>query len=1228
MESIASFHSKTLQQAKSLAEYNLYKAAIEWDLIEPIVIDSINDLQSDKTWKDLVKPYHHQVKNLITFCSRIPVTLLADDVGLGKTISAGLIASELISRGRITKILIVCPKLLIHQWCEELSSKFCMLAQEVRGVDLETMKLPEEASAIITTYQSARSHFDAIEKIGFDMLILDEAHKLRNLYGVEKPPKVAEKFYQALTNRVFKYVLMLTATPLQNRLWDIYSLIDLLTAARGHPNPFGSQGMFASKFIAGSSKQARRLRPEMRDEFRSVVYGYMSRVRRVDVNLQFPDRIVLLHKVVPTPEEKEIFTLIAEPIQKLHPLAQITVLQALVSSPHALAAQLENMADHETVPRQLAVAVRTIVRNMRTTAKLQGLGTLIDELKKDQPEHWRMVIFTCRRETQTSIEEFLREREILCGLINGDSGSRNQQTLTEFKKNPPEMHVIVSTEAGAEGINLQVANVLVNYDLPWNPMVVEQRIGRIQRLSSEHAIVCIFNIILQNTFEEYIVGRLMEKLQMISHAVGDIESLLEAAGLDKDEESENFSEKIRKLVIASLSGNDVEQEVRLAEKSIADAKIELERGKKKIDEVLGGSNDIVDFGPKRPKLPHQIRSIDAKSFTIAALESLGGHLLLQPSGAYLLEKDGQHDLIYLDDIKNGDSINPAMVYKPHTRTFERLVSRMTSRAFYQVMDLDQDLIAQAQTISEKWVNSFSGIFCSYHIENVQRCFNGTALLRVRVIVACDSYERLIEIPCSPVNTDQAMNLQDIETLSLSLDPLSAFHLSTTYLTAEVMKDNGVSEFCRFYKERLVEEVKAAGNDEFKRKKLMDDFTPGMEITLAAMEGTMFRQLQLQIIYKIESDVSYKSLITVIPSASEILYQPETGVCSITGRVVPSDCLGQCQISGKMALKHMLIRSEVSDRMALPEYSVKCALSGKRVLSDEVEKSAVTGRMITSAMLKTSAMSGKRAEPEFFGRCEFTSCEVLENELAISQISGKRYRIDEQLTSAVSGKTGHQQEFIHCAVTNQPLLAMESEGCEITGKAVMPGLLVRCEVTGKKVLPSELEMSAISGKKALKSLFVSSSLSSIRLLEQEAVRSATGKYCAPFETRTCFWSGRQCHPDDLRTCELTGVVINFEYTEPNKKPHSEVLIRLLTGMNRKVEKSGIWNTIEAQTSVLTGYRNCAVKASELSPDGQRLAVCLEIRAWMGLKIRLAGLFYSIPDNAIIGRISIGKCTAKD
>jgi len=121
---IPKLQTKVLRHAPDATAYGLYLAAQEWDLIDPILIRDRTDLKSEPKWREHIEPYHHQITNLVTFCRRLPVTLLADDVGLGKTISAGLIASELMSRNRISKILVVCPKLLVPQWKEELESKF------------------------------------------------------------------------------------------------------------------------------------------------------------------------------------------------------------------------------------------------------------------------------------------------------------------------------------------------------------------------------------------------------------------------------------------------------------------------------------------------------------------------------------------------------------------------------------------------------------------------------------------------------------------------------------------------------------------------------------------------------------------------------------------------------------------------------------------------------------------------------------------------------------------------------------------------------------------------------------------------------------------------------------------------------------------------------------------------------------------------------------------------
>ncbi len=137
------------RQAKS-GEYKVYRAGLEWDLTDPIVIESSEDFKSTPKWRDRLTLYRHQVSNLITFCRRLPVTLLADDVGLGKTISAGLVMSELIVRSRLSKVLIVCPKLLCPQWQQELAEKF----------DIESEIATGRALLDVRSWRSRRGHHD------------------------------------------------------------------------------------------------------------------------------------------------------------------------------------------------------------------------------------------------------------------------------------------------------------------------------------------------------------------------------------------------------------------------------------------------------------------------------------------------------------------------------------------------------------------------------------------------------------------------------------------------------------------------------------------------------------------------------------------------------------------------------------------------------------------------------------------------------------------------------------------------------------------------------------------------------------------------------------------------------------------------------------------------------------------------------------------------------------
>lgn len=1216
------FQSRILRRHKTAEEYRVYRAGLEWDLTDPIVIDGPDDFKSTQRWRDRLSPYHHQVTNLITFCRRLPVTLLADDVGLGKTISAGLIASELIARARVSRILIVCPKLLGPQWMDELQSKFDVPAQIAIGRELKTAN-PPDCGAVITTYNSARLYLDEIPEDRFQMLILDEAHKLRNLHGVEKAPEVAKRFRKALEARRFRFVLMLTATPIQNRLWDLYSLVDLLAVARGHQNPFGSPGMFTRRFIADGRDEARKLKTENQEEFRSIVYGYMSRVRRGDAKLQFPDRLVQMHRVDPSSAELALIEAVAKPIQLLNRLAQITILQALTSSPDALNAQLSNMARKGTVPADLAARVRSIVAAMPPSAKLRGLERLIERLESENPRRWRLVVFTGRRETQTTIQAFLERRGLKVGIINGESGQRNQHTIAQFRKDPPEYRVIVSTEAGSEGVNLQVANVLVNYDLPWNPMIVEQRIGRVQRLASEHAHVSIFNIMLRGTFEEYIVGRLTEKLQMASHAIGDIESLLQGADVaDEDGDgATGFEEKILELVLSALRGKNVEEEMRLAEASIANAKATLEREEANINSMLGNAEGVEYVGPRAPKLPGAERSMELKDFTLAALKELGAAVSPHPPNLYAAEKDGRREYIRFEQPE------PPMVrstlYAPQSAAFQRLVDQIVATGVHRVDDADREPDGRNVEVARAWVQSFGAMPRETTLRSVRRGFNGNALLRVRATVAHDSYERLVDVICSRTDHSVVSGREGLAPLPSTIDRPATLGLSVDSLVRAAEQDPYIAEFCRFYLERRAQEVEAAVNDERKKKKLEDEFTPSLSISLVGAEGVLDRHLVTRVVYAFDSGPAYEDTIGVVPSSGKIVEAPEFRRCARLDRLVPTTCLEKCDVSGVEVVRHYLTKSEITGRFVLPEHSVVCAHSGKRVVKDEAGVSSVTGKLVANVFLGTSPVSGSKAEMEHFSRCAFTNTEVLKSELNTSQLSGKAYLAHEEMRSAITGKTGHRSEFTTCHETRQPIALSEAEVCEVTGKEVRPGILERCAVTKKRVLPVELERCAISSKRALKRFLVTSSLSHARVLEEYAVRAASGSYCTVLEAQTCSWSGRKCHPEDLRVCELTGLTVHHGFIAERGPVRLRPLVEMLDGHGKSADATEVWSAVAARISAGQGGSKARIEAATLSPSRQLLAVSCETRTLLGFRVRQIGAVCDLSGNRLIGRYTEGK-----
>ena len=458
-------------------------------------------------------------------------------------------------------------------------------------------------------------------------------------------------------------------------------------------------------------------------------------------------------------------------------------------------------------------------------------------------------------------------------------------------------------------------------------------------------------------------------------------------------------------------------------------------------------------------------------------------------------------------------------------------------------------------------------------------FEGNALIRVRASVAHDSYERIVDVPCSPLQHNRLFEKFTPHLLPERIARVTDIGVNVSQLTEAALADEAVSRFRTFYEARREEEVAAAGEDERKQRKLEEEFTPRIESTLVALEGSRSQQIALGVRYRIDGSPEYESVLTVEADTGKVTQQPQFGACAKTGQTVPGDLLAKCDISGAKALRHVLVVSGVSGRKALPDHVVMCEFSRQSLLIDEAERSALTGKLVASSLLETSAVSGTRAEPTYFGECEFSGDRVLISELATSDVSGKRYCIDQENVSPISGAKGHRQEFILCSETKQAMLPSEAGKCAVTGKVVLPGLLEECEVTGKRVLPSELERCAVSGKKVLRTQLATSSISGTRVLANLAIQSAAGEFCAPLEAQQCLWQGVATHPFDLRECQLTGLPIHFRFgTSPapdnqTNKPvmtNLKALAELLSGTSRAADKQEVWKEIgEKATSILKG-----------------------------------------------------------
>lgn len=1135
-----------LRLARTEEEYALHLAALEWSLADSIVIDSAEDIKSRLNWQERLTPFAHQVRNLFTFCRRLPVTLIADDVGLGKTISAGLILAELMARRRVARALVLCPRILAPQWVEELDSKFGITAKMAFGRAVID-EFRRQTPVVVTTYDSVRDRLKLLKPDSFGMVILDEAHKLRNLFGTKDPPRMAVDVREALAQRLFKYVLMLTATPIQNRLWDSYALLDCLAVAKGHKNPLGTPEEFQNNFIAPGTA-GRGIVAGKAEQFRAILRQYLVRTRRSEAELPFPQREVRLDRVTPTAEEARLHRLVAARIASLPKLLQTSLAQALMSSPQALASQMENMVKTGKFTPQEAAEARQIADRTTLTAKLRGLLALADDLKRQRPAEWRMVVFTIRKETQQAIGKALSERGVTFGHIQGGEARRNHDTIERFRANPPGAHVIVSTDAGSEGINLQVANVVVNYDLPWNPMVVEQRIGRIQRLASTHMHVVVWNLVIAGTVEEHVVARLMQKLQLISHAIGDIEAILESVGWDGDgEESNSFESQIRELVVKALIGQDVARDTELKRRSIERAQQHLEQQREELDQTLGRLDSLHRAGPTLPTLTRMAPSVPAQDFVLRAKRAEGARVDRLSEGLFEAHAAGKpRELLAFNEaaaeIDGFGGVfmgNAPKLFMPGKQHFERLTQYWVDNAGHRIADHRSQSASHSEDLGRKWCAGIPGAqFRRVDLESASQAFQGTVVFTAKAGNAVDSYEKLITATCRPKG-HLAFEIKGDPAGLVKSEILPSETL--TSLKREVARavesDKDVAEFCRFYEARLSEERVKTGNDERMLHKVDTDFRPVVFAEIGSMQGAIYEVAVVAVHFTFDGEHDHAVQLLAVPATGQILNEPVRERCVVSGRDLPTSCLGVSAVSGKRVLRDLLLQCEITGGSALREELLKSDVSGKWFRADQKVVSAsrlvghgseflvcaMTGDRILPSEAGTSQVSGRVVRKELLRRSEKPPGRVgARDEIVICASSGKRILVDEAGKSAVSGKACDRDLLVPSARSGRLALKDELVRCQQSGALLLPDEVGLCFLTRQTVDKQLLATSQFSGTTAMKHLLERCAKTGKLVLPQELeVCELTGQRVIPTELETCFISGRRALRDRLFRSDVSG-----------------------------------------------------------------------------------------------------------
>lgn len=518
-----------------------------------------------------IEPYDYQTKTVKHVLQHMRGrALLADEVGLGKTIEAGLIMMEYIIRGLVKKVLILTPSSLIEQWHEEMQSKF--------NLDFIT-----DDSSKFNKYDNGWMHFDRIIssidrakrkanrslvcKAEYDLVIVDEAHHCKNHKTLG---------WQLVNMLKKRYILLLTATPIENSMEELFNLITLLS-----PGQLDTAQNFRRRFISKGDK----LKPRNVDSLKNLLKDVMVRNRRSETDSIMVRRYAETVEIPLSPLEKSLYDDITNLVRRnfyskgnttLNQLSLKVLQRQIGSSTWAVAPTLEKIASNDKNPPELAKILKGMAdraEEIEDNSKAQALVKLLSGIKE------KALIFTGFQRTREYLVNVLQNAGFKVATLHGSMMRLEKERAVDDFKNSAQ--VLVSTESGGEGRNLQFCNVIINYDLPWNPMRIEQRIGRIHRIGQKRDVF-IYNLSAKDTIESKILELLDAKINMFQLVVGELDMIL-----GNLKEQQDFEEVIMDIWTGSKDEKELTRKLEDFGEQLILAKKHYEQVKNLDENLLG-----------------------------------------------------------------------------------------------------------------------------------------------------------------------------------------------------------------------------------------------------------------------------------------------------------------------------------------------------------------------------------------------------------------------------------------------------------------------------------------------------------------------------------------------------------------------------------------------------------------------------------------------------------------